>query len=37
VIVEDATTSRSAEMHDFPIKNIMPLLGRVLQAQAIGF
>ena len=29
VVVEDATTSRSAELHRFPVENIFPFLGRV--------
>ncbi|HEU0118770.1 MAG TPA: hydrolase [Alphaproteobacteria bacterium] len=30
VIVEDATTGMSQEMHDFAVKNIFPLLSRVV-------
>jgi nicotinamidase-related amidase len=37
VIVEDATTSMSAELHDFSMQNIMPRIGRVLKAVDIGF
>jgi nicotinamidase-related amidase len=29
VVVEDATTSRSAELHRFPIEHIFPYLGKV--------
>ena len=29
VVVEDATTSTSAELHRFPVENIFPFLGRV--------
>jgi nicotinamidase-related amidase len=37
VIVEDATTSRSVEMHEFAINNILPLLGRVVKAGEVAF
>ena len=32
VLVEDATTGQSAEMHEFAFKNIFPRLGRVVKA-----
>jgi nicotinamidase-related amidase len=35
VIVEDATTSMSAEAHEFAVKNIFPRLGRVRQMDQI--
>ncbi|AGA26417.1 hydrolase [Singulisphaera acidiphila] len=35
VIAEDATTSRSAEMHAFSVGEILPLLGRVAPSSAI--
>jgi nicotinamidase-related amidase len=37
VIVEDATTSRSAEMHEFAMNQILPLIGKVVKAGEIGF
>jgi nicotinamidase-related amidase len=36
VLVEDGTSSVSAEMHDFSIKKIMPHLGKVVKAVDIG-
>ena len=35
VLVEDATSGMSAEMHDFAIKNIFPRLSRVVKAADI--
>ncbi len=35
VIVEDASTSRSAELHDFAIRQILPQIARVVQAADI--
>ena len=35
VIIEDATTSLSAEAHEFAIKNIFPRLGRVRKANEV--
>jgi len=32
VIVEDATSGNSAEMHNFSMKNIMPRIGKVIKA-----
>jgi nicotinamidase-related amidase len=36
VIVEDATSGNSAEMHEFAMKNIFPRIGRVMKAADIG-
>jgi nicotinamidase-related amidase len=36
IVVEDGTSSVSAEMHDFSIKKIMPHLGKVVKAVDIG-
>lgn len=36
VIAEDATTSRTAEMHSFAVSVIFPLLSRVVKAADIG-
>jgi len=35
VLAEDATSGRSAEMHEFAVKNIFPRLGRVVKAGEI--
>jgi len=35
VFAEDATSGMSAEMHDFSMKNIMPRLGKISQADGI--
>jgi nicotinamidase-related amidase len=35
VLVEDVTSSRTAEMHDFAIRNIFPLISRVVTASDI--
>jgi nicotinamidase-related amidase len=37
VIVEDACTSRSAELHRFAIDNILPAIARITTADAISF
>ena len=37
VIAEDITASRSVELHDFAIKNILPRIARVCAAEAIDF
>jgi nicotinamidase-related amidase len=37
ILVEDATTGQSAEMHAFAIKNIFPRLGKIASSAAIGF
>jgi nicotinamidase-related amidase len=37
VIVEDATASTSAELHDFAIRFILPRIARVTQTSDIGF
>jgi nicotinamidase-related amidase len=37
ILAEDATTSMSAEMHEFAFKNILPRLGRVAKSAEIGF
>jgi nicotinamidase-related amidase len=37
VIAEDATSSRSAEMHAFSIGSMLPRISRIVQAGAIGF
>ena len=36
VIAEDATTSRAAEMHDFAVSSIFPLIARVSAVDAIA-
>lgn len=36
VIVEDATASRSAEMHAFAIEQILPLIARVVKADDVS-
>jgi nicotinamidase-related amidase len=35
VLVEDATASRSAELHRFPVENIFPQISRVVKAQTV--
>ncbi|WP_019515533.1 isochorismatase family protein [Sphingomonas sp. Mn802worker] len=35
VVVEDACTSRSAELHDFAITNILPQISRLTKADAV--
>ncbi|WP_454278871.1 hydrolase [Sphingomonas sp. Marseille-Q8236] len=35
VIVEDACASRSAEMHEFAVANILPMISRVVASEAI--
>ena len=35
VIVEDACTSRSAELHDFAIRHILPQIARVVSVEAV--
>ena len=35
VFAEDAMSSLSAEVHEFPIKNIFPLMGRVRSVEQI--
>jgi nicotinamidase-related amidase len=35
VIVEDACTSRSSELHDFAIRHILPQIARVVSADAV--
>ncbi len=37
VLVEDATTSRSAELHDFAIRQILPQIARVVTNEDIAF
>lgn len=37
VIVEDATTSRSAELHRFAVHNIFPQIARVVAGEDIAF
>jgi nicotinamidase-related amidase len=37
ILVEDATSGQSAEMHDFAIKNIFPRISRIVKAGDIGF
>ena len=37
VLVEDATASTSAELHDFAIRSILPQIARVTQTSEIGF
>ncbi|MGR6330623.1 hydrolase [Sphingomonas sp. XXL09] len=36
VIAEDACTSRSAELHDFAVRHILPQIARVVQSDAIA-
>lgn len=36
VIVEDASTSRSAELHDFAIREILPQIARVVTMEAVS-
>lgn len=35
VIVEDATTSRSADLHEFAIRHILPQIARVVSAETV--
>jgi len=37
VLVEDATSGQSVEMHQFSVKNIFPRISRVVKAAEIGF
>ena len=37
VVAEDITGSRSAELHDFAVANILPLIARVCGSEAIDF
>jgi nicotinamidase-related amidase len=37
ILVEDATSGQSAEMHDFAIKNIFPRISRIVKAADIAF
>ena len=37
VLAEDATSSQSAEMHNFAIQNIFPRISRILKAAEIDF
>jgi nicotinamidase-related amidase len=37
VIAEDATAARSAEAHDYSIKNILPMISRVTRCADISF
>jgi len=37
VLAEDASSSQSAEMHDFAIKNILPRISRIAKAAEIEF
>ncbi|HEV2692884.1 MAG TPA: hydrolase [Verrucomicrobiae bacterium] len=37
ILVEDATTSRSVEMHNFAINNILPLIAKISKTAEIGF
>jgi nicotinamidase-related amidase len=37
VLVEDATSGQSAEMHDFAIKNIFPRISRIVKAADVAF
>jgi nicotinamidase-related amidase len=37
VIAEDATTSRSAELHDFAITNILPQIARIRSCEELVF
>jgi len=37
ILAEDATTSMSAEMHDFSINHILSRLGRIAKSADIGF
>jgi nicotinamidase-related amidase len=37
ILVEDATTSRSVEMHDFSINNILPLIAKISKTADINF
>ena len=37
IIVEDATTGRSADMHRFAVEHIFPRISRVTNAAGVGF
>lgn len=37
VIAEDACASRSAELHDFAVRNILPMIARVTESDSIMF
>ena len=37
ILAEDATSSFSAEMHQFAIEKILPRLSRIAKAVEIGF
>jgi nicotinamidase-related amidase len=37
LLVEDATSSLSRELHDFAVKNIFPRLSCIVKAADIGF
>jgi nicotinamidase-related amidase len=37
IVVENATASRSAELHRFAVENIFPQISRVVEAQAVTF
>jgi nicotinamidase-related amidase len=37
ILIEDATSGQSVEMHDFSVKNILPRISRVSKAADIGF
>lgn len=37
VVVEDATTSRSAELHAFSVENILPQIARVVGSEDVSF
>jgi nicotinamidase-related amidase len=37
VIAEDASTGLSAEMHDFAVTKIFPMLSRVVKAEDVSF
>ena len=36
VVIEDACTSRSAELHDFAIRHILPQIARVVASDSIA-
>ena len=35
VVVEDASTSRSAELHDFAVREILPQIARVVKLETV--
>jgi nicotinamidase-related amidase len=37
ILAEDATTSRSAELHEFALANILPQIARVRSCEELGF